>query len=250
MQRHGPRHFTAYAITTVVYLLVVAFVYYIQSEHFVSSEKPKESVMKMSLSQFVPEVVVPPEPIVKETEEPVVEEAVKEPEVEPKPVVEKEVVQEVLPKPIVEKVTPKVVEKPVKKKPIPKKVEKKKIKKKIKKTKKKKRKHKKTSQKHASKQQHHSTKAEKNKFWNALRRKIDKHKFYPRIAKKRGMEGVVKVKFTVLANGHVGNILVDGPKVFHHSAKNAVKSAFPLNVKNIPIALPASINITLRYLMR
>ncbi|MBA1420292.1 MAG: energy transducer TonB [Epsilonproteobacteria bacterium] len=244
MQRHGPRLFTAYMITAVAYLLVVLFIYYTQSHHFVSSQEPKESVIKMSLSQFVPEVVTPPEPVIEKVEEPVEEKAVEEPEVEPEPVIEKEVVKEVVLEPIVEKVTPKVVKKPAKKKLV-----KKKVQKKIK-TKKKKKKKKKTSHKQASKQQNHSSKAEKNKFWNALRRKIDNHKFYPRIAKKRGMEGTVKVKFTILANGRVGNITVKGPKIFHHSAKNAVKSAFPINARKVPISLPTSINITLRYQMR
>jgi len=243
MQRHGPRHFTAYTITAVAYLLVIAFIYYTQSHHFVSSQKPKESVIKMSLSQFVPEVVTPPEPKVEKVLEPIVE---------PEPVVEKEpeVKKEVIPEPVVEKITPKTVQKVEKKKPVKK--EKKKTRKKPikKKVSKKKTSQKKTSQRQASKQQNHSSKAERNKFWNALRRKIDSHKFYPRIAKKRGMEGIVKVKFTILANGNVGHITVQGPKIFHNSAKNAVKSTFPISVKKAPIALPASINITLRYQMR
>jgi len=243
MQRHGPRHFTAYTITAVAYLLVIAFIYYTQSHHFVSSQKPKESVIKMSLSQFVPEVVTPPEPKVEKVVEPIVE---------PEPVVEQEpeVKKEVIPEPVVEKITPKVVQKVEKKKPVKK--EKKKTRKKPikKKVSKKKTSQKKTSKRQASKQQNHSSKAERNKFWNALRRKIDSHKFYPRIAKKRGMEGIVKVKFTILANGNVGHITVQGPKIFHNSAKNAVKSTFPISVKKAPITLPASINITLRYQMR
>ncbi len=64
------------------------------------------------------------------------------------------------------------------------------------------------------------------------------------------MQGNVKVKFTILSSGKVGNISVSGPKVFHKSARNAVKSAFPINTKNAPIALPKSINITLRYQLR
>jgi len=252
MQRHGPRHFTAYTITAVAYLLVIGFIYYTQSHHFVSSETPKESVIKMSLSQFVPEVVTPPEPKVEKVVEPIVE---------PEPVVEKEpeVIKEIIPEPVVKKITPKVVQKVEKKKPVKKEKKKKKkathkksihkksIKKKVSK---KKTSQKKTSKRQASTQQNHSSKAEKNKFWNALRRKIDSHKFYPRIAKKRGMEGIVKVKFTILANGNVGHITVKGPKVFHNSAKNAVKSTFPISVKKAPITFPTSINITLRYQMR
>ncbi len=244
MQRHGPRHFIAYMITAVAYLFIVLFVYYAQSHYIVSSKKPKESVIKMSLSEFVPEVVTPPEPMIAKVEEPVEEKPVEEPEIEPEPVIEKEVLKETVPEPAVEKVTPKVVKKPAKKKLIKKKVQK------NRKTKKKKTKKKKTSQRQVSKQQNHSSQVERNKFWNALRKKIDQHKFYPRIAKRRGMEGVAKVTFTILANGNVGSITVKGPKVFHNSAKNAVKNAFPISVKKAPIALPTSINITLHYQIR
>jgi protein TonB len=64
------------------------------------------------------------------------------------------------------------------------------------------------------------------------------------------MQGNVKVKFTILSSGKVGNISVSGPKVFHKSARNAVKSAFPINVKSAPITFPKSINIILRYQIR
>ena len=49
------------------------------------------------------------------------------------------------------------------------------------------------------------------------------------------MQGKVNVKFTILSSGKVGNISVSGPKVFHNSARNAVKSAFPINAKNAPL---------------
>lgn len=245
MQRHGPRHFTAYMITIAVYAFAAFLVYYSQTHHFTSSEEPKESVIKMSLSQFVPEVLTPqpPEPIIEEIVEPIPEEPVPEPE----EVVEKEIVEEVIPEPIVEKIVEKPATKVVKKKPKPKK---KVIKKKIVKKKTAKKKKRKTASRQTSSKQSQSTPAQKNKFWNALRKKIDKHKFYPRIAKKRGMEGTVKVKFTILRNGKVGKISVDGPKIFHNSARNAVKKAFPIDVKKAPISFPASINLKLRYQIR
>jgi len=64
------------------------------------------------------------------------------------------------------------------------------------------------------------------------------------------MQGAVKVKFTILRSGKVGHISVDGPKVFRNSARDAVKSAFPINVKKSPLSLPMSVNITLRYQIR
>ena len=235
MQRHGPRHFTAYTITAIIYLLVVAAIYYSQTHHFVSSKESKEKVMQMSLSTFVPEVLEVPKEVV---EEPVVEPEVKE--VIPEPIVEKVVEKPIVEKPKIEKKKPEKV-KPKKKKPV-KKSKKKRVKKKTAK--------KNASKKQASAKQSKSTPAQRNKFWSALRTKIDKHKFYPRVAKKRRMEGAVKVRFTILANGNVGHISLKGPKIFYKSARNAVKSAFPINTKKSPISLPTTINLTLHYQIR
>jgi protein TonB len=246
MQRHGPRHFTAYTITAVAYLLVIGFIYYTQSHHFVSSQKPKESVIKMSLSQFVPEVVTPPEPKVEKVVEPIVE---------PEPVVEKEpeVIKEIIPEPVVEKITPKVVQKVEKKKPVKKEKKKKKKvthKKSIhKKSIKKKVSKKKTSKRQASKQQSHSSKAERNKFKTSLKLNINKNIIYPRIAKKRHMEGRILVKFTILANGNVGKISLSGPTIFYKSVRNAIKKAFPINVKNVPFRLPEVISLKFTYIL-
>ena len=247
MQRHGPRHFTAYSITTLLYLAVIAVIYYSQTHHFSTTKDMKEKVIHMTLSTFVPEVVVPPEEIVEELVKPVIEPEVKE---EP-------IVKEVIPEPIVEKIVEKPILKEIKKKPkvIKKKVTKKRpIKKKpVKKHKKKitKKKSKtKVRKSQASSKQSKSTPAQRNKFWSALRAKIDRNKFYPRIAKKRRMEGSVKVRFTILSSGKVGNISVTGPKVFYNSARNAVKKAFPINARKSPISLPTTINLTLRYQIR
>ena len=219
------------------------------------------------MCSFTPEVVTPVEQQEEQTEEPTEqkEEPVEEeePVVEEKPTVEPETVEEpvkeeepeikkeVIPEPVVPKAKPKpakkpVIEKPVAKKPVVKKVKKKTTKKKItKRTVKKKQ----VRQK-ASPQQSKGSEAEKNLFLSNIRTKINKHKSYPRIAQRRGMQGTVKVKFTILSSGKVGNISVSGPKVFHRSARKAVKSAFPIDAKNAPISLPKRINISLRYQMR
>jgi len=204
--------------------------------------------MHLSLANYVTEVQPPvEEPEEIEKEEPVVEEEVIE---EPEPVIEeKPLPEEIIPEPIIEpKIIPEPVVKKVEKKPVIKK--KKKVKKK--KTKKKVR-------KKASKQTTRGAKrtgtaknntAKKSQFLAQVRQKINKHKSYPKMAKKRGMQGKVKVRFTILANGHVGHISVKGPKIFHSSAKRAIKGAFPVNAKNVPFSLPKSVNLTLHYQLR
>ena len=227
------RHFISYFSTTLIYLSIAGLFFSLEQQMLVAAKKSEEKTIQMCLSTFVPEVTPP-------KEEPVIEpEIIKEliPEEEP------EIIEEIIPEPIVQKVTPKPVVKKVKKKP--------EIKKEIKKKKtKKKTVQKKRVKKSVYSRQSKSSKAEKNQFLANIRAKINKHKSYPRIAKKRRMQGSVKVKFTILRSGKVGNISLSGPKVFHNSARNAVKSAFPVNAKNAPISLPKNINLTLRYQIR
>lgn len=233
MQNH--RYKVSFLLTTLLYVSLVAGYLVVQNQHFSVEEKPQDKTIHLSLSEFIPEVILPveqpPEPEEEVVEEPVIEEPVIEEEPEP-------VIEEIVPEPVV---VPKPVIKP---KPIVKKVKKKKIvKKKRKKVKKKRTQRKASSRKKVNP-------AKKSQFFAKVRGKINRAKSYPRIAQKRGMQGSVKVRFTILASGNVSNISVSGPKVFHNSAKNAVKKAFPLSTKNVPISLPQSVNFTLRYQLR
>ena len=232
-----------------MYLLVVSIFFYVQNGTLVSSQESKEKVIQLCMSSFKPEPIttVDQEELVEEIEQPIVEE---EPVVEEKPMVEPEIIkepipeeeievkEEVVPEPIVPKVTPKPAAKEVKKKPEVKQKPKKKT---VKENK---------PRQKASARKPEFSPAQKKQFLANIRATIDKHKSYPRIARKRGMQGTVTVKFTILSNGKVGNISLDGPRVFHNSARNAVKSAFPVNAKNAPISLPTSISIKLRYQIR
>lgn len=245
------RHFISYFITTLVYVSVVALIFYVQSHILVSAKASEEKTLNMALSEFVPEVLPPVEKVEEPVKiKPVIEE---EPIVEPEAVEEPNIEEELMPEPIVEKVTALPVVKKVKKKPgIKKKTKKKKItKKKVtkKRVKKKKVKKKQKSQKPAARKSK-ASKAAKNQFLAKIRATINKHKSYPKIAKRRRIQGSIKAKFTILSSGKVGNISLFGPKIFHASARKAVKSAFPVNAKKAPISLPQTINLTLRYQLR
>ena len=234
------RHFISYFSTTLIYLSLAGLYFYVQERQFISEENSEIQKMSMCLSTFVPEVIPPVEEVEEEImeEESVEEEPLVEPEVIEEPVVE----EEVIPEPIIEKVIPKPIVVEEKPKPKVKKI----VKKKVKKKKVKKKKRKKT----VSSVQSKSSPAQKNRFLAQVRANINKHKSYPRIAKKRRMQGTIKVKFTILRSGKVGHISVTGPKVFHNSARDAVKSAFPINAKKAPISLPMSVNISLKYQIR
>jgi len=239
------RYLISFFSTTLFYLLLAGTYFYIQTQYLISDQKPQDKVIHLSLATCVPEEVVPPveEPEEIEEEEPVVEEEIiKEPE--PEPIVkEKPIPEKIIPKPIEPKIIPKPIVEKIEKKPVVKK--KKKVKKKVRK-----KVPPKTTKGIKRTGVSKNSTAKKNQFLSKVRQKINQHKSYPKIAKRRGMQGVVKVRFTILANGNVGHISVSGPKIFHRSARSAVKNAFPISTKNVPISLPESVNLTLRYQLR
>jgi len=237
------RYLISFFSTTLFYFLLAGTYFYVLTQHFIADQKPQEQIIHLSLASYVPEVVPPVEEPEEIEEEPIIEEEIIE-EPEPEPVVEEKPVIE--PEVIIVKKDENITKpkkKIVKKK---KKVKKKKIKKKVRK--KAPRKTTKGLKRTGSAKK--SNASQKNKFFAKVRRNINKHKSYPKIAKRRGMQGTIKVRFTILASGKVGHISVSGSKVFHNSARNAVKKAFPISTRNIPISLPTSVNFTLRYQLR
>ncbi len=92
--------------------------------------------------------------------------------------------------------------------------------------------------------------ARKNRFLAALKAKIEHAKSYPRIAKRRGLQGAVKVRFTVLKNGRLGRIAFSGSPIFYRSARRAVEAAFPVDAQRAASFLPMEISLVLRYRLR
>ncbi len=89
-----------------------------------------------------------------------------------------------------------------------------------------------------------------HRFLYALKKRINRNKRYPRIARRRGITGAVRVSFTILPSGTVGSISVKGSKAFYRSAKYAVRGAFPVNPAKASHPLPWRITVALRYQLR
>lgn len=261
------RHFISYFGTSLLYLLMVVLFFYSQDSIVVAEKTIIEKNFKMQLSSFIPEVTPPIEETI-EKEEPK-EESIQKQEAPTKqepiqkeqeaPIEEKTPPKEIPPlEPVIEKVIPKplpVVEKTIVKKPKPKQtkiknpVEKKRTKKQKITKKVKKRTKKKVSHK-ASSQQRKKSKAEKNRFLAKIRANINRYKSYPKMAKRRHMQGSVEVSFTILSNGKVSNISLKGAKIFYASAKQAIMKAFPIDSKHAPVHLPVTLNLRLVYQIR
>jgi protein TonB len=87
-------------------------------------------------------------------------------------------------------------------------------------------------------------------FFLKLRELINQNKSYPNSARRRGVQGNVEVKFSILENGNVDNIeLVSGQSIFKNSAQEAIKKSFPIKVDKTLFSFPKEFKITLAYVL-
>lgn len=160
--------------------------------------------------------------------------------------------------PEIEKITlpqpPKVVVKPIikpiiKKNAIKKMIKKKEVKKK--KVVKKKKIYKKKQNRVKNKIMPKNTNKIKNKYLSKVKRLINQKKRYPKGAKRLGQEGIVKIKFTILASGKIINIMIVKKSKFSKLNKAGVKLLTKIGVfDKIPKELGESkitITVPIKY---
>ncbi|OIO71555.1 MAG: hypothetical protein AUJ57_07045 [Zetaproteobacteria bacterium CG1_02_53_45] len=83
-------------------------------------------------------------------------------------------------------------------------------------------------------------KRETERYLTEVMAHIEKHKWYPKAARRRGIEGEVYISFTLLPDGSAYQLVVqDGPSVLMAAARKAVEKAAPMPQP------PASINCPL-----
>ncbi len=87
---------------------------------------------------------------------------------------------------------------------------------------------------------------EKRGFLSQVRSKIIANKRYPRVALRRHIQGSVKVKFDITANGDVTNICyINGKSILQKGARKAIEKSFPID---IPSSLRSELPINDIYL--
>lgn len=91
--------------------------------------------------------------------------------------------------------------------------------------------------------------AAKKAFFNSLRNTIQNHLRYPSAARRRGMEGEVGIRFTLLSNGNINAVSIQrGEGIFHSAALAAVNAASGVDIpKNLIESLPLEIELTLEF---
>lgn len=93
----------------------------------------------------------------------------------------------------------------------------------------------------------------KKAFLRNVRANIIANKRYPRIAKRRHIEGDIKVRFNIMKNGEVSNIrFINGKHIFYKSVKKAIEETFPLTIpSNVKNELPImDVSLTLHFHIR
>ncbi len=197
--------------------VLVAVAHFVALQSFVPTthaiSKPKAKVHRITLSSVVVKkpkpkvapIILPPDP------KPIVEvkPIIEKPKPKPKPKKKKRVKRKKVykpkpkPKPIVEKIVEEVI-KPVVEQIAP--------------------------------IQQVDTSSIKDQYTSQIRRQIQRHLYYPKMAKRMRMQGVVRVAFRVLKDGSVRDIRVLGSSK-KLLAKGAVKTLKALSLPAIPTAL-------------
>jgi len=89
-----------------------------------------------------------------------------------------------------------------------------------------------------------------NIFFAQLREAINSNKTYPKTARRRNVQGEVKVKFSILANGNVEEIkVIKGHSIFKRSVHEAIQNSFPISVKKTLFTFPKEFQLTLNYIL-
>ncbi|HID49478.1 MAG TPA: energy transducer TonB [Chromatiales bacterium] len=77
---------------------------------------------------------------------------------------------------------------------------------------------------------------------------IDEHKYYPRVARRRGLEGVIRVSFRLLPGGQVSRLRVDGAnRILCEAARQTVRASLPLPLPPEGVSLPLSVRFGMQY---
>lgn len=90
---------------------------------------------------------------------------------------------------------------------------------------------------------------EKKAFLSALRSSIQRNLRYPPVARRRGMEGEVDVRFVLYSDGKIDHIsIAKGESIFHNAAQAAVASTQGVAIpKSLGSSFPMDLELTLEF---
>ncbi len=91
----------------------------------------------------------------------------------------------------------------------------------------------------------------RQRYFSTLLTHIEGHKYYPRSARHRGIEGSIQVSFRLQANGSISGLIVSGgPLILRRAAKSSVTSALPLPLCPPEITCPMQVSYAMQFKLR
>ena len=230
------RYFNSLLLASIFYSFLIITLLYSFDETTIAPSQNQHSIQNVkftiiNLPKQIQKKVVKKEPQPKKIEERIVK------KINPKKITHKKIVKKIEPKkkPKTKKIVKKLVEKKIQK-PIQQIVA------------------------NQIKQQKSPTKKEtiqtdtkqlvinQNKYYTKIKQTIDKNKSYPKIAVRWGIQGKVKIQFTISKNGELLSYkILDGKKIFLKSISKAIKNSFPLSPPKDIFTSNLDLKLTLSY---
>ena len=91
----------------------------------------------------------------------------------------------------------------------------------------------------------------RQRYFSILLTHIEGHKYYPRSARNRGIEGSIQVSFRLLANGSISGLIASGGSlILRRAAKTSVTDALPLPLCPPEIACPMQVSYAMQFKLR
>ncbi len=91
----------------------------------------------------------------------------------------------------------------------------------------------------------------RQRYFSTLLTHIEGHKYYPRSARHRGIEGSIQVSFRLLANGSISGLKASGgPSILRRAAKSSVTDALPLPLCPPEITCPMQVSYAMQFKLR
>ncbi len=93
--------------------------------------------------------------------------------------------------------------------------------------------------------------AKQREFIEHLINRINSNKSYPKMARRRHIEGIVDVKFKILADGNVEDIqIISGKKIFKKVTIRAIDQSFPIEVDSSIFDFPEVFKVKISYILK
>ncbi|MEN8169804.1 MAG: TonB family protein [Pseudomonadota bacterium] len=88
----------------------------------------------------------------------------------------------------------------------------------------------------------------KNEYMRRLMAHIESKKHYPKVARRRGIEGAVEVSFRLLPSGDISDVkIAQGHRILRKAVEEAMAAARPMPTPPPTLELPMSISFSVKF---